>query len=101
MQCFTLLQMAGTPTHWGSLSADQDPDPRWLDVYYDTFDAISPWTVGRYEDQESADEYAELKMMDDLQSIKVNSFGRKIDFVPVVFPGMSVRFRFVVLAADF
>ncbi|KZV81772.1 hypothetical protein EXIGLDRAFT_364875 [Exidia glandulosa HHB12029] len=84
--------MAGTPTHWASLTGDQDDDQRWIDVYYDYFDAISPWTVGRYDDEETADEYAQIKMKDDLESIKVNSFGRKVDFIPVVFPGMSSHY---------
>lgn len=92
--------MAGTPTYWASLSEDQDPDPRWLELYYDHFDAITPWTVGRFANEKTADFYAR-QIGDDLKSLDINSPDRKIDFIPVVFPGFSVStIAFKTLSAD-
>lgn len=81
--------MAGAPTHWQTLQGDADPDPEFLDLWYNEFDAISPWTVGRYYDQESADIFARDKIQKDIEALKKNTGSRKVDYIPVIFPGFS------------
>lgn len=85
--------MAGAPTHWQTLSGDADPNPEFLDVWYNEFDAISPWSVGRYHNEDAADRFAKEKVRKDIEALKSNTGGRKVDYVPVVFPGFSVRSR--------
>lgn len=83
---------AGTATHWRTSVADADPDPAWKDVFLNCFDAISPWTVGRYVNEDENDRFAEEKIKGDLELIKRrNEEGRRhIDYIPVVLPGGSV-----------
>ncbi|KAG6849764.1 hypothetical protein H0H93_005446 [Arthromyces matolae] len=84
--------MAGTPAHWRTATSDADRNPAFLDVWLNEFDAISPWTVGRYRDEKEADDFAETKMRGDVELInKRNEEGRwrKIDYIPVVLPGGS------------
>jgi hypothetical protein len=82
--------MAGTPTNWQTLEGDADPNPAFLDLYYNEFDAISPWTIGQYRDVDSADRFAVHKIKSDVQAIQENCQGRKVDYIPVVWPGGSV-----------
>lgn len=85
--------MAGTPAHWRTAESDADRNPGFLDVWLNEFDAISPWTVGRYRDERDADDFAETKMKGDVELIKMrNEEGRwrKVDYIPVVLPGGSV-----------
>ncbi|KAK0245191.1 hypothetical protein EDD85DRAFT_917433 [Armillaria nabsnona] len=83
--------MAGTPTHWRTSESDADPDPEFLNVWLNEFDAISPWTVGRYRSDEDIERFAETKMKGDMDLLKrqVDNGGRKIDYIPVVLPGSS------------
>ena len=85
--------MAGTPAHWRTAESDADRNPEFLDVWLNEFDAISPWTVGRYGNEQEADDFAETKMKGDTELIKKrNEEGiyRRIDYIPVVLPGGSV-----------
>lgn len=84
--------MAGTPAHWRTAESDADRNPEFLDVWLNEFDAISPWTVGRYGNEQEADDFAETKMKGDMELIKKrNEEGiyRRIDYIPVVLPGGS------------
>ncbi|KAK0475147.1 hypothetical protein IW261DRAFT_1495730 [Armillaria novae-zelandiae] len=83
--------MAGTPTHWRTSESDADPDPGFLNVWLNEFDAISPWTVGRYRSDEDIERFAETKMKGDMDLIKrqAENGGRKIDYIPVVLPGST------------
>ncbi|KAL5495884.1 hypothetical protein ACEPAI_1348 [Sanghuangporus weigelae] len=83
--------MAGTPTHWRMLRADADPNPEFLSVWYNEFDAISPWTVGRFHNEETIDRFAKEKLLPDFQALQdpANTQGRKVDYIPVVLPGAS------------
>ncbi|KAG6885506.1 hypothetical protein C0993_000756 [Termitomyces sp. T159_Od127] len=84
--------MAGAPAHWRTATSDADRNPDFLDVWLNDFDAISPWTVGRYRDEREADDFAETKMKGDVALIKKrNEEGcwRNIDYIPVVLPGGS------------
>lgn len=84
--------MAGTPAHWRTSTNDADRNPEFVDVWLNEFDAISPWTVGRYSNEQEADRFAEEKMKGDVELLKRNEErnGRRVDYVPVVLPGGSV-----------
>lgn len=85
--------MAGTPAHWRTAESDADRNSEFLDVWLNDFDAISPWTVGRYNSERDADNFAETKMKGDVELLKKrNEEGRwrKVDYIPVVLPGGSV-----------
>ncbi|TFK38727.1 hypothetical protein BDQ12DRAFT_683236 [Crucibulum laeve] len=83
--------MAGTPAHWRTAEQDADRNREFLDVWLSEFDAISPWTVGRYRTEQDADHFAETKMKEDVELLKKRheEGGRKVDYVPVVLPGGS------------
>ncbi|KAF8642851.1 hypothetical protein AX16_009359 [Volvariella volvacea WC 439] len=90
-----LYLFAGVPGHWRTSSNDADSNPEFLSrVWLKEFDAISPWTVGRYKNEDEANDWAEKKIKADIELIKkhneeVGDGGRKIDYVPVVLPGGS------------
>jgi hypothetical protein len=69
---------AGVNNSWQSHS------PEWQAVY-EKFDIISPWSVGRYKDNESANKFRKTSIEPDL----VNTKSKNIDYMPVVFPGFS------------
>lgn len=85
--------MAGTPSQWRTSEGDADCNPEFLDVWLNDFDAISPWTIGRYSNEQEADNFAETRMKGDVELIKkrVEQGHKKVDYIPVVFPGGSVR----------
>lgn len=94
-----LYVMAGAPAHWRTGQGDADPDPGFLDVWLNEFDAISPWSVGRYADEDAADAFARENVRKDMALLADGSrqrrgaggmSARKVDYVPVVFPGFSV-----------
>ncbi|KAJ3893378.1 hypothetical protein GG344DRAFT_43343, partial [Lentinula edodes] len=83
--------MAGTATHWRRSTEDADRNPAFLDVWLKEFDAISPWMVGRLTDEEHVDMYAEHYMKADIELLRKSheEGGRKIDYIPVIYPGFS------------
>ncbi len=58
--------------------------PEWQAVY-DQLDIISPWAVGRYNDEAGADQFRTYNIAPDL----ANTQERGIDYIPVIFPGFS------------
>ncbi|ESK95731.1 xylosidase arabinosidase [Moniliophthora roreri MCA 2997] len=84
--------IAGVPSHWRTSNGDADPSPEFLDLWLNEFDAISPWTVGCYSNNAEADEYATLRLREDLRLLhdreRVGKW-RHVDYIPVVFPGCS------------
>ena len=83
--------LGGVPYHWRTLTGDSKPDSAWTDAYR-SFDIISPWSVGRYAAQninaiQQIDAIQMNTMKDDLQYLS----GSGVEYVPVVFPGYSVR----------
>jgi len=84
--------IAGTPAHWRSAQSDADPNPGFLSAWMESFDAISPWTVGRYSDQSGIDNFAEDRIKGDVELIKrwERDRGKHVDYMPVVHPGGSV-----------
>jgi len=84
--------MGGTPTHWRTAQGDADRNPAFLNVWLNDFDAISPWTIGRYGNENDADRFYEEKMTGDSEMIKKHNEekGKRVDYIPVVYPGGSV-----------
>lgn len=82
----------GAPSCWRLSEGDADHNTGLVDVWLNEFDAVSPWTIGRYKSDREADDFANTKMKGDVELIKRQSdaTGRKVDYIPVVFPGGSV-----------
>jgi hypothetical protein len=76
--------MGGLPTHWRTLTGDAQTNPAWSNVFR-SFDVISPWSVGRYSDNNGADSFRVNQIVPDLADCK----NRGIDYLPVIFPGFS------------
>lgn len=85
--------MAGTPGHWRTSTSDADRNPEFVKMWTEVFDAISPWTVGRYGNEEEAERWGKERVKADadyLRRIREET-GKKVDYIPVVLPGGSVR----------
>lgn len=76
--------VGGVPSYWRTLNRDAQSNPAWAQAFR-AFDVISPWSVGRYADDASADNYAGEVIRPDLAAAQ--SAGR--DYLPVIFPGFS------------
>jgi glycoprotein endo-alpha-1,2-mannosidase len=76
--------MIGVPTYWRTAGDDTVKDPALLKVI-EKADIVSPWTVGRYSTPEYAGRYARGQLAGDLKWCAE----RKIDLLPVMFPGFS------------
>ncbi len=74
--------IGGTPRGWRTNS--EGANPNFLDVYNE-LDAVSPWTVGVYNDIPGANNYLTSKMVDD----KIYCDANVIDYLPVVFAGSA------------
>lgn len=89
--------IAGVPGAWRSCQGDADNDKEWVDVYLNEFDCITPWTIGRYHDEDANDRFVEEHMKGDVELVKKHNQGNeskgkphRVDYMPVVFPGFSV-----------
>jgi hypothetical protein len=76
--------MVGVPTYWRTLRRDAITDPA-LHELLASIDVLSPWTIGRYHSPERAAAYVRETLAGDLEWCRA----RKIDFLPVAFPGFS------------
>ena len=76
--------MLGVPTGWRELDRDSVRDPMLHDVIKSA-DVISPWTVGRYRNPAEAARHGEKMWQPDIAWCAE----RKLDCLPVVFPGFS------------
>ena len=76
--------MLGVPTGFRELNRDAVKDPELQDVIR-LADVVSPWTVGRYRGPLEAKRHGEKTWQPDVAWCAE----RKIDFLPVVFPGFS------------
>ncbi|THV01292.1 hypothetical protein K435DRAFT_750477 [Dendrothele bispora CBS 962.96] len=84
--------VAGTPTHWRKSEDDADPNPGFVDVYLNEYDCISPWMVGRLSTESESDHFAEHVQKQDIELLRKSheeQGRRKVDYMPVVFPGFS------------
>lgn len=71
-----------------------------MDLWLNEFDAISPWTVGRYGNEEEMERFADERTKGDFELLKKRNEEiemlpsaqgrRKVDYLPVVLPGGSV-----------
>jgi hypothetical protein len=76
--------MLGVPTGWRELVRDSVRDQALHEIIA-LADVVSPWTPGRYQTPEAAAHHAEKFWRPDLAWCEE----RKIDYLPVVFPGFS------------
>ncbi|KAG2147498.1 hypothetical protein DEU56DRAFT_784290 [Suillus clintonianus] len=83
--------MAGVPGHWRTSISDSDPDPEFLRVWTEEFDALSPWTIGRYGNEEDAERWGNEKVKPDFDFLKqrADEGKKRVDYIPVVLPGGS------------
>ena len=76
--------LGGVPAYWRTGKKDADPNPEWKTVW-PKIDVISPWTVGRYTDSDTAIAYK--KDVLELDISETAAMG--VDYMPVIFPGFS------------
>lgn len=76
--------MLGIPTYWREQKNDAVTDPD-LHALLALADVLSPWTVGRYQSPDQARRHVQSTGKSDLAWCAE----RRIDFLPVVFPGFS------------
>ena len=81
---YRVTLFGGVPAGWRTLTRDSQPDPAWAGVYR-SFDIISPWTIGRFRDDEGVDRFYREQVVPD--SAEARAAG--IEYMPVVFPGFS------------
>jgi hypothetical protein len=81
---YRVTYMGGTPSRWRTLNADARKEAEWAEVYK-TMNVVQPWTVGRYRDPDTADQWKQQMLAPDLALAAQN---RQI-YMPVVFPGFS------------
>jgi len=79
-----VFYMGGTPSRWRTLTNDARKDPGWTKAYR-MMDAIQPWSVGRYRDNNAVDEWKTNMLGPDLAWTKEQG----LVYMPVVFPGFS------------
>lgn len=76
--------LGGLPDGWRTLSRSSATEQGWADVYRQ-LDMISPWSVGRYDNDASMDKWNQEYIQPDL----VECNAQNIDYMPVVWPGFS------------
>lgn len=76
--------LGGVPAYWNTLGSDSRHEPEWKEVYR-SLDIISPWTVGRFKTLLEGSIFMRDTIPSDMEEAK--RFG--IDYMPVIFPGMS------------
>ncbi|KAG6373259.1 hypothetical protein JVT61DRAFT_6886 [Boletus reticuloceps] len=83
--------VAGIPGHWRTSTSDADRNPEFVQVWTECFDAISPWTVGRYGNEVEADQWGQGRLKADADYLNrlAADGGPKVDYIPVVLPGGS------------
>jgi hypothetical protein len=82
------LTCCTVPSQWRTLSGDMDPTPAFLDVFKNEFDALSPWTIGRYSKLDEIDRFCEERMTGDFKELK--DLPHRVDYFPTIWPGGSV-----------
>jgi hypothetical protein len=76
--------MGGVPSYWRTEMLDASSDPKWQKVW-PKLGVLSPWSVGRFRGNASADSYSATVWQRDLAA--THALG--VDYMPVVFPGYS------------
>ena len=78
--------IATTATDWRTLNQDAKTDPEWAKAYT-MFDIISPWTVGRYKDDATYDQFERTRLEPDMKYAAKEG----LEYLPVIFPGFSAH----------
>jgi hypothetical protein len=83
--------LGGVPASWRNLGEDgyyrdSRTEPQWAAIYR-SLDVISPWSVGRFGNNNGADSFARLRLFPDIAETRLLG----IEYMPVVFPGYSRR----------
>jgi hypothetical protein len=81
---YRVTLLGAIPARWRTLSRDSKTEEGWTHVYR-SFDILSPWTVGRYKDDESIDRFYRDEVAPDMMETSRLGLG----YMPVVFPGFS------------
>ena len=76
--------IGGVPSNWRTLDGDSQSDRAWADVYRG-YDVLSPWSVGRFQDDAGIDRFVRERVLPDMVETKRMGIG----YMPVVFPGFS------------
>ena len=76
--------MGGVPENWRTLSGSSETGAGWTAVY-NSLDMISPWSVGRYSNNNGADSFKTNNIVPDLAACNNNNK----DYMPVIWPGFS------------
>lgn len=74
--------IGGVPTYWRTGDRDSRPG---FEMVYRAFDMLSPWTVGRYVDIPSVNDFYTRMLVPDKNYC--DNYG--IDYQPVLFPGFA------------
>lgn len=76
--------LGGVPSQWRNRTGDAQTDAAWAEVYRH-FDTLSPWLVGRFDNNSAVrSHYAQVAAAD-----LVLTRARGQAYLPVVFPGFS------------
>ena len=78
--------LGGVPAGWRTLTRDSHNDARWAAVYR-SLDILSPWTVGRFQDDQGVGRFYDEVVAGDLPETRALGMG----YLPVLFPGFSWR----------
>jgi hypothetical protein len=76
--------MGGVPSYWRTGTLDASSDPKWQKVW-PKLGVLSPWSVGRFTGNASADAYTSTVWVPDLAATRALG----VDYMPVLFPGYS------------
>jgi hypothetical protein len=76
--------IGGVPTSWRTLSGDSRSDAGWSKAYR-SYDVISPWSVGRFVDEQGADAFLRDHVLPDIA--ETQKLG--LQYMPVISPGFS------------
>jgi hypothetical protein len=79
-----ITTMGGVPSYWRIGALDASSDPKWQKVWR-RLGVLSPWSVGRFTDDATADFYSTEVWMSDLKATRAMG----VDYLPVIFPGYS------------
>jgi hypothetical protein len=83
---YRVTLFGGVPAGWRTLTRDSRPDDAWAAVYR-SFDIISPWTIGRFRDDDGVDRFYREQVVPDVSESRAAG----IEYMSVVFPGFSWR----------
>ena len=78
----------GVPNGWQDLDASSKKDEGWAKAYR-SFDVLSPWSVGRFQGIDGADDFSRKVTIPNAEECEALG----IDYMPVVWPGFSWSYK--------